>query len=233
MSQLAAPSRPLRQPRPARSTSHPARPATRPAGRSARGAARVRAGSSAVAVTREKSSGPGFALLVATVVLLSALSLLLLNTLRAEQSFTLGKLRGDVTTTKDREQALQSELSAVSSPEALAIKAESMGMKKAGSVKFIDRSTGKSLGVATPSGGAASISVDTSPDTPASRAAQDVLNTSGIGSQISDPVARAAAKAKADAAKKTTEAKAAQNDEKKASSAPTSPTASPKATTKK
>lgn len=228
MSQLAAPSRPLRQPRPSRSASHPARTTSRTTGRSARSAARVRAGSRASVVTREKSSGPGFALLVATVVLLSALSLLLLNTLRAEQSFTLGKLRSDVATTKDREQALQSELSAVSSPEALAIKAESLGMKKAASVKFLDRRTGKSLGVATSSGGAASISVDTSPDTPASRAAQDVLSASGIGSQITDPVARAAAQAKTDAAKKDDE-----QDEKKASSASTSPTASPKATTTK
>lgn len=164
-----------------------------------------------------------------------ALALLLLNTLRAEQSFTLTKLRSDVTTLGDREQALNSEIDAVSAPQSLAMKANEYGLKPATSVTYKSRSTGKTLGT-TGAVGATKLGVNTLPDTPATRVATSVLDSGTIGLHITDPVEQArkdaADKAKADAAKRADEAKrkaeAAAKDDKSAASSSAKPSTAKK-----
>ncbi|MCT1987191.1 hypothetical protein M3C61_09225 [Dermacoccus abyssi] len=207
MSQLAAPSR---APRSTRASSRPARTTRRPAPASRAAAVRpVRAKTEAVAGKRPVS---GFMALVFVFAFVSALSLLLLNTMRAEQSFTLNKLRSDVATLDDRQQGLDSEISAVSAPEHLAVKAEEYGMVRAEQVRYVNRTTGKQVGVATSGQAGQRLSVNTLSTTPASKAAADVLDSGTIGLHITDPVAKAKAaadaKAKADAAKAKAEANA-------------------------
>lgn len=207
MSQLAAPSR---APRSTRASSRPARTTRRPAPASRAAAVRpVRAKTEAVAGKRPVS---GFMALVFVFAFVSALSLLLLNTMRAEQSFTLNKLRSDVATLDDRQQGLDSEISAVSAPEHLAVKAEEYGMVRAEQVRYVNRTTGKQVGVATSGQAGQRLSVNTLSTTPASKAAADVLDSGTIGLHITDPVAKAKAaadaKAKADAAKAKAEADA-------------------------
>ncbi|MBE7371924.1 MULTISPECIES: hypothetical protein [unclassified Dermacoccus] len=207
MSQLAAPSR---APRSTRASSRPARTTRRPAPASRAAAIRpVRARTETVAGKRPVS---GFMALVFVFAFVSALSLLLLNTMRAEQSFTLNKLRSDVATLDDRQQGLDSEISAVSAPEHLAVKAEEYGMVRAEQVRYVNRTTGKQVGVATSGQAGQRLSVNTLSTTPASKAAADVLDSGTIGLHITDPVAKAKAaadaKAKADAAKAKAEADA-------------------------
>lgn len=215
MSQLAAPSR---APRSTRASSRPARTTRRPAPASRAAAVRpVRARTETVAGKRPVS---GFMALVFVFAFVSALSLLLLNTMRAEQSFTLNKLRSDVATLDDRQQGLDSEISAVSAPEHLAVKAEEYGMVRAEQVRYVNRTTGKQVGVATSGQAGQRLSVNTLSTTPASKAAADVLDSGTIGLHITDPVAKAKAaadaKAKADAAKAKAEAKAKQAKSKDA-----------------
>lgn len=207
MSQLAAPSR---APRSTRASSRPARTTRRPAPASRAAAVRpVRARTETIAGKRPVS---GFMALVFVFAFVSALSLLLLNTMRAEQSFTLNKLRSDVATLDDRQQGLDSEISAVSAPEHLAVKAEEYGMVRAEQVRYVNRTTGKQVGVATSGQAGQRLSVNTLSTTPASKAAADVLDSGTIGLRITDPVAKAKAaadaKAKADAAKAKAEADA-------------------------
>lgn len=205
MSQLAAPSR---APRSTRVSSRPARTTRRPAPAARAAAVRpVRAQTEAVAGKRPVS---GFMALVFVFAFVSALSLLLLNTMRAEQSFTLNRLRSDVATLDDRQQGLDSEISAVSAPEHLAVKAEEYGMVRAEQVRYVNRATGKEVGVAASGQAGQRLSVNTLSTTPASKAAADVLDSGTIGLHITDPVAKAKAaadaKAKADAAKAKAEA---------------------------
>lgn len=203
MSQLAAPTRAPRRvsaprSRP-RSAARPVRSASRPLGASPV--------TSVAATTRTRDSR--FMGLVIVVAIASALALLFLNTMRAEQSFTLSTLRSDVSTLNDRQQALESEISAVSAPEQLAMKAEAAGMGPASQITYVKRDTGKTIGVAGRAKGGAALSVNTLPTTPSSRAAAEALASGTIGLHVTDPVATAKAAAKADAAKKAADAKAA------------------------
>ena len=198
MTQLAAPTR-----APRRVT------ASRPRVTSARSGARLARPSTQVAAAK-RTGNARFMALVIIVAVASALALLFLNTMRAEQSFTLSTLRSDVSTLNEREQALDSEISAVSAPEELTLKAASYGMVKPASITYVSRDTGKNLGVAHPSQAGSGLSVNTLPSTPDSKAAAEVLASGTIGLHITDPVAQAQAKAKADAAEKADAAKKAE-----------------------
>ena len=85
-------------------------------------------------------------------------------------------------------------------------------MVRAEQVRYVNRTTGKQVGVATSNQAGQRLSVNTLSTTPASKAAADVLDSGTIGLHITDPVAKAKAaadaKAKADAAKAKAEADA-------------------------
>lgn len=135
-------------------------------------------------VSAARNGGTAFMWLVAAIALGSALCLLVLNTLRSEQSFTLTTLQGRVAQLEDQQQALQSDISALSAPEAIAMKADAMGMVHASSVRFVQRSNGKLLGVSTSPQAGTSIAVNTLPQSAASAAASDVLAAGGIGTHV-------------------------------------------------
>lgn len=219
MTQLAAPTRTVRRtsaPRPEQATATRLR-----AGSSRAESVRSSATERAIEVTRAPRSGLRFAVLMAVIAFGSILALLLLNTARAEQSFTIGRLNADVATLQDRQEALSSELDAVSAPEELSIRAEKLGMKHASGVVFKDKANGRVIGVAGSSMPGADINVNTLPNTPASNAATAMLKSGTVGLHITDPVAQAAAEAKAKAAAAAADQKqAAQN--KKADAAKTS-----------
>ena len=223
MSQLAAPNATIRRTRPgttvraggrtAPGRTAPARqPAARPQTRTkpratpkssstpratSRPVARAARGRTRVAAVPRANSRFGFVLLA--VAFASLLALLLLNTARAEQSVTIGRLSSDVTTLENRSEALSSELDAVSAPEELAARAQKLGMRHASAIIYKDKATGKTLGVAGSSQAGADINLNTLPNTPASKAAAALLSSASVGLHIDDPVARARAEAKSKA----------------------------------
>lgn len=220
MSQLAATRAPMRASAP--------RPRPRPAGRSLREVSRPVA--PVVATTRTRDSR--FMGLMIVVAFLAALSMLLLNTMRAEQSFTLSTLRSDVSSLDDQEQALRSEIAAMSAPEQLALKASGYGMVPSTEVTYVSRATGKKLGVAGSVRSGAGLSVNTLPNTPSSRAAGEVIASGTMGLHLTDPVAREKAQRDAAAKKAAADEAAAAKAEaaKKADSAKATPSTSGKPT---
>lgn len=142
-------------------------------------------------VAAARTGGTAFMWLVAAIALASALCLLVLNTLRSEQAFTLTSLQSRVAQLDDQQQALQSDISALSAPEAIAMKADSLGLVHASSVRFVQRSNGKLLGVSTSPQAGTSIAVNTLPQSAASAAASDVLAAGGIGTHVGNTSAPA------------------------------------------
>jgi hypothetical protein len=78
------------------------------------------------------------------------IGLLLLNTVLAQGSFTLSKLRATSDQLTDVQGALNQSLDASKSPANLAMKATKMGMVPAQSAAFLRLSDGKVVGVAQP-----------------------------------------------------------------------------------
>ncbi|HVQ17449.1 MAG TPA: cell division protein FtsL [Actinomycetes bacterium] len=76
-------------------------------------------------------------------------SLLLLNTLLAQGSFTVHDLDQQVALLTDREQALQQQVARLAAPDRLAHKAAGMGMVPAINPAFVRAGSGRILGVPT------------------------------------------------------------------------------------
>lgn len=125
--------------RPLRARTAP-RPNARPANR--RAALRV---VDAAPVTR---SHAGFILLCVALVVAGLLGGLLLNTARAESSFTLADLRNEQTQLHDTRVTLEAELSQQRSPETLAASAEDLGLVPSPSTAVLRLSDNSVLGVA-------------------------------------------------------------------------------------
>lgn len=129
--------------------------------------------------TEVRRSSTGFTVLCSTLLALGLLALLLLNTARAEQSFALTELERSSTTLADNERQLRSDLSNVSAPQQVALKAQEMGMVPASEVAYVRESDGKVLGVAPRGEGGDPFTVGTLPDTPASRVADSAVAAAG------------------------------------------------------
>lgn len=129
-----------------------------------------------------RRSSTGFSILCAMLLGAGLLALLLLNTARAEQSFALGALQQSSTTLTDNEEQLRSDISSVSAPQQVALKAQEMGMVPAGQVAYVRASDRKVLGVASPAAAGTPFTVGTLPDTPASGVADRAVAaaTSGV-----------------------------------------------------
>ena len=87
---------------------------------------------------------------VVGLLALGLLGLLALNTSLAESSFRLHALQGQATVLADREQVLRQEVEALQAPEALAARAEALGMVPGGPPAFLRLSDGAVLGEPTP-----------------------------------------------------------------------------------
>ena len=116
------------------------------AGRSA--ASRTRAPLRVVDAAPATRSHAGFVALCLALVLAGLLSALLLNTARAESSFTLSDLRAEQTELHDTRVTLEAELSQQRSPETLAAAAEDLGLVASPSTAVLRLSDNQVLGVA-------------------------------------------------------------------------------------
>src|SRR5215203_7243313 len=77
-------------------------------------------------------------------------TLLLLNTLLAQGSFTLHSVNAQVASLADREQALQQKASQLAAPQRLARKAQALGMVPSENPAFLRSEDGKVLGEPVP-----------------------------------------------------------------------------------
>jgi hypothetical protein len=97
-----------------------------------------------------RHGGAAFGVFCATLLTIGLIGLLLLNTVLAQGSFTLSKLRATSDQLTDVQGALNQSLDASKSPANLATKATSMGMVPAQSAAFLRLSDGRVIGVAQP-----------------------------------------------------------------------------------
>ncbi len=117
------------------------------------------------------TGGVGFAIGCMVLLVCGLVAVLLLNTVRAQQSFTLDTLQSRSTVLSDRQQSLGTDLQRASAPQQLALRAERMGLRPADKVRYVRASDGKVLGVAKAGAAGTPFTVGTLPTTPASRAA--------------------------------------------------------------
>ncbi|XVQ13809.1 hypothetical protein ACQP1W_15095 [Spirillospora sp. CA-255316] len=87
-----------------------------------------------------------FVLLICGLMGGALVSLLLLNTVLAEDAFTLTRLQQSNKLLGQQQEALQEEIAREGSPERLAQKAEALGMQRPTRLAFIDGDTGQPIG---------------------------------------------------------------------------------------
>lgn len=191
------------------------RPAAR-AARTAQPARRTTASTPRLRVveTQEAAEHTGVGFVVLCVVLLvgGLLSLLLLNTNRAQESFAIEKLQAKSAALTDEQQQLAGDIDAQSAPQQLALRAQQMGLEPASTVRYVRKADGTVLGVAKRSGEDSTITVGTLPSTPASRAAGTAVSAASSGLLVTKPKTLKVEKAQPE--KSTTKSAASTKDTK-------------------
>ncbi|WP_019630727.1 hypothetical protein [Actinomadura atramentaria] len=114
-----------------------AQPAAKPAAKSARAARPAR--------TANPPRAP-FVLLVVALLGGALVSLLLLNTVLAEDAFTLTRLQQNNKILAQQKQGLEEEIAREESPESLERKAKDLRMKQPDTLAFVDGETGRPIG---------------------------------------------------------------------------------------
>jgi hypothetical protein len=79
-----------------------------------------------------------FATFLSAVAGIGLLILLAVNILRAQDAFTLSGLKAEAKIVADQREAINRQIEAVSSPEALAAKAQELGMRPSNSPVFLN-----------------------------------------------------------------------------------------------
>jgi predicted DsbA family dithiol-disulfide isomerase len=82
-----------------------------------------------------------FALFMTTIGIAGLFILLVINTLLAQDAFTLAKLQADVKLSSDQYEAVTEEIERISSPAVLANKATKLGMRPSITPTFLDINT--------------------------------------------------------------------------------------------
>lgn len=123
----------------------PARPRTRDK-RPVAGTPRARPAAAARPRRMTRAPRAPFVLLVVGLLGGGLVSLLLLNTVLAQDAFALHALRQRTATLEEREQALRQEVAQAEAPQTLARKARALGMVPAPGSAFIDTGRGKIIG---------------------------------------------------------------------------------------
>lgn len=123
----------------------PAGPRTRDK-RPAAGAPRARPATTTRQRRMSRAPRAPFVLLVVGLLGGGLVSLLLLNTVLAQDAFALHALRKQTATLEEREQALRQEVARAEAPQTLARKARALGMVPASGSAFIDTGRGKIVG---------------------------------------------------------------------------------------
>ncbi|MBO1755252.1 hypothetical protein [Allobranchiibius sp. CTAmp26] len=190
MSQQAAV--PLRAPR-AR-VPHPT-PGSKTRSVPASGATSVRLRVVAPADTRE---GHSAAFIVACVVVLAMglAALLVLNTQRAQQSFTIDSLQARSATYTDTQQSLRSQLQLSEAPATLASRAHAMGLGPASRVRYVG-ADGKTIGVANGASGSTPFTVGALTTGGAAKVAGTAAAGASLGAGVGAPAPKKAAVKKA------------------------------------
>jgi hypothetical protein len=121
---------------------------TKPASRTAPAKAPAKRPAAAPVRARRRSAPPRtpFLLLICGLLGGALVSLLLLNTVLAEDAFTLSRLQQSNKLLDQQKEALEVELAREESPERLAQRAEALGMQKPTRPAFIDGVTGQVTG---------------------------------------------------------------------------------------
>lgn len=143
--------------------------------------------------TVARQSGVGFVVLCVALVVGGFLSVLLLNTARAQQQYTIDDLQGQTSRLSGTLQELRSEIDAVSAPQQLALKAQTMGLAPANKVTYVRASDHRIVGVANGGAAGSPFTVDTLPTTPTSKLASLAVTTVGQSVVIATPKPQLAA----------------------------------------
>lgn len=139
-----------RRPAPKRTRTRPAgrsaaKPTTKPAAKPATGTTGGSGRQVKITVVRRTAAPPRtpFVLLVVGLLGGALVSLLLLNTVLAQDAFTLSELQRDNKQLSERKQALQEDINRENSPAVLHAKARALGMVDGKRPAFIDARTGR------------------------------------------------------------------------------------------
>ncbi|GAB3585066.1 hypothetical protein [Calidifontibacter terrae] len=134
-----------------------------------------------------QQSGIGFVVLCVSLVVAGFLSVLLLNTARAQQQYTIDDLQSQTSRLAGTQQELSSEIDALSAPQQLALKAQEMGLAPASKVTYVRASDRRVVGVASGAAVGSAFTVDTLPTTPTSKLAGLAVSTAGQSVVIAAP----------------------------------------------
>ncbi len=117
--------------------------------------------------TQAAQTGVGFVVLCATLVVGGLITVLLLNTARAQQQYTISDLQNASSRLSATQQDLDTRLAYARAPQQLALKAQEYGMVPATNLRFVRASDHRLVGVAKGAAPTAPFTVSTLPKTPA------------------------------------------------------------------
>lgn len=145
-------------------------------------------------------SGVGFVVLCVTLLVAGLLTVLLLNTARAQQQYTIGDLQNQTARLSATEQDLDTKLNYVRAPQQVALRAQELGLVPAGHVRYVRASDHRLVGVAQGTGSTAPFTVSTLPRTPASPVADLAVKSAVSAALVEQPKPKQAPPAKSSAA---------------------------------
>ncbi len=145
----------------------------------------------APADAREGSSAAFIAACV-LVLAMGLAALLMLNTQRAQQSFTIDRLKAESATYTGTQQGLNSQLQLAESPRSLAARAQSLGLLPAATIRYVGPD-GKTVGVAKGAGGAVPFTVGPLTAGGASKVAGAASLGASLGLRVGAPAPKKAA----------------------------------------
>lgn len=146
--------------------------------------------------THTSEGGVGFVILCATLLVGGLLTVLLLNTARAQQQYTIGDLQNASSRLLAKDQELGTQLTYARAPQQVALKAQEFGMVPAGKIRYVRASDHRLVGVAEGSAATAPFTVSTLPRTPATPIAELAVNSAGKAGLVEKPKPKAAPEAK-------------------------------------
>lgn len=184
-----------------------------------------------VAPTQTASSGVGFVVLCVALVVGGLLTVLLLNTARAQQQYTIGSLQNTSSRLAATQQDLASQVDVVSAPQQLALRAQEYGMVPATKIRYVRASDHRLVGVAGGTSASAPFTVNTLPQTPASKLAGLAVTTADQSVSIDKPAAKPAAKPTESTAAPTKSPSPSAKATAPSSAHPTAPKSTNKSTT--
>lgn len=141
--------------------------------------------------TEAAGSGVGFVVLCAALLIGGLITVLLLNTARAQQQYTISDLQNASSRLSATQQDLDSRLTFARAPQQLALKAQEYGMVPATDIRYVRASDHRLVGVAKGTGSTDPFTVSTLPKTPATPVANLAVTTADLARLVEKPKAKA------------------------------------------